>query len=151
MAQIANTRKVFNFRVEILGMDQWELQKVTLPEVEIEAVEHGDTNHSVKTAGRVTVGDLVFEKLRPLPSADNWAWNWLNQAQDMMIGGGQLPINFKQTIVVKEMDNTGTATLNRWVCEGCWVKKISQSDFDRTSSDNIIETITLSVDRVRRI
>lgn len=151
MAQIANTRKVFNFRVEIAGMDQWEIQKVTLPEVEIEAVEHGDTNHKVKTAGMVTVGDLVFEKLRPLPSSDNWAWNWLNQAQDMALGGGQLPINFKQTIVLKEMDNTGNSTLNRWVCEGCWVKKISQSDFDRAASDNIIETITLSVDRVRRI
>lgn len=151
MAQIANTRKVFNFIVEIAGINQFEIQKVTLPEVEVEKVEHGDTNHSIKTAGRITFGDLVLEKIRPLPQADVWAWTWLTQSQNAITGGGLLPINFKRTIVVKEMDNTGNVAVNRWICEGCWVTKVAQSDFDRMSSDNIVETITLNVDKVQRV
>lgn len=151
MAQIANTRKVFNFRVEILGLNQFEIQKVTLPEIEVEKVEHGDTNHSIKTAGRVTVGDMVWEKLRPLPTPDNFAWTWLQQAQNIMSGGGQLSTGYKRNVVIKEMDTTGTITVNKWMCEGTWVTKLGQADMDRQASDNIIETITLSVDRCYRL
>lgn len=151
MAQIANPRKVFNFRVEIEGVDQWEIQKVTVPEIEIEAVEHGDANFSVKTAGRITVGDLVMEKLRPLPASDVWAWMWLQDAQNIQTGGGKLQANVNRNIVIKEMSTDGVTTVNRWFCEGSWVKKISQSDFDRATSDNIIETVTFSVDKCYRI
>lgn len=151
MAQIANTRKVFNFVVEVDGLNQFEVQKITLPETEIEATEHGDTNHAVKTAGRVIIGDLVFEKLRPLPTTDRWAWNWLKLAQNTKTGGGQLPVNYKKTIVIKEMSTDNITTVNSWILEGVWPKKIGQADFDRMSSDNIIETITFSVDDIDRL
>jgi phage tail-like protein len=151
MAQIANTRKVFQFVVEVAGLNQFEVQTVELPEIEVEAVEHGDTNHSIKTAGRITTGDMTFEKVRPLPQTDKWAWEWLNTAQDPFTGGGSLPLNHKQIIIVKEMDTTQTTTINSWYLEGCWVKKVSQSKMDRMSSDNIIETIIFSVDRCKRL
>lgn len=151
MAKIANTRKVFNFVVEIGGVNQFEIQKVTLPEVEIEKVEHGDTNHSIKTAGRITFGDMTFEKLRPLPTADSFAWQWLTSAQDALTGGGNLALGYKRIVVIKEMDTTGLVAVNRWICEGCWVTKISQSDMDRQASDNVMETIALSVDRCYRV
>lgn len=150
MAQIANPRKVFNFRVEIQGIDQFEVQKATPPEIEVETTEHGDTNHSVKTAGRVKVGDLTLEKLKPLPNSDLWAWNWLQTAQNMTTGGGQLPLQYKRTVILKELSSDGQTTVNRWICEGCFVKKVSQGDFDRNSSDNILETVVLSVDRVQK-
>lgn len=151
MAKIASTRKVFNFRVEIAGLDQWEIQKATPSEPEIEAVKHGDTNHDIKTPGRVSFTDLILEKLRPMNGSDNWAWLWLLEAQNPLTGGGSLPIKVNQIIILKEMDNTGFLTLNRWVHEGCWVRKVSQSAFDRNSSDNIIETATLSVNRAFRL
>lgn len=150
MAQVANTRKVFNFQIEIDGVNQFEVQKVTVPTPEVEAVEHGDTNHSVKTAGRIKVEDMVFEKLRPLPTTDTWAWDWLKRAQDFDNGGGELPENYKKQVVIKEMSTNNTTTVNKWIADGVWPKKISQSDFDRMSSDNIIETITFSVDKVKR-
>jgi len=151
MAHIANPRKVFNFRVEILGVDQFEVQKVTLPETEIESVEHGDTNHKIKTAGQLTFGDMTMEKLRPSPNSDIHFWTWLMAAQDPDLGGGVLPIGYKQVVIVKEMDSLGTFTLNSWLCTGVWVKKVSQNDLDRTSSENIIETVVFSVDKCRRL
>lgn len=150
MAKVAHTRKSFQFRIELSGVDQFEVQKVTLPEIEIDAVEHGDTNRVIKTPGMIKTGDLVFEKVRPLGN-DMYAWDRLSMAQNPLTGGGELPIVVKHPIIIKEMDTTGMVTLNKWVCSGCWIKKISSSDLDRTSSDNIIETITFSVDECIRV
>jgi len=151
MAQVSNPRKGFNFQIEIGGLNQFLAQKVTIPKVEVEKVEHGDTNYNVKTPGRVMVDDLVIEKLSSTPATGNWAWNWLNVAQDTTTGGGLLPLAIKQTVVIREMDATGAVALNTWVLEGCWVTSISNSDLDRMSSDNIIETVTMSVDRIRKV
>ena len=38
-------------------------QTCTLPDVEIDQVAHGDVNRDVKTPGRVSVGNLIVEKL----------------------------------------------------------------------------------------
>lgn len=151
MTKIANTRKVFNFVVEIAGVNQWEIQKVTIPEIEIEKVMHGDTNHDIKTPGRVTVGDLVFEKIRPMPAPDMFGYNWLKQAQDIQTGGGNLALGYKRDLIIKEMDAGGTITLNKWIVTGAWVCKLASSDLDRQASDNIVETLTLSVDECYRV
>lgn len=148
MARVANPRKVFNFMIEVDGIDQFAVQVATPPTVGIEAVEHGDTNHTIKTAGRLTVGDFTVQKLKPLPSSDVWAWRWLKRAQDFKKGGGELPINYKKTIVIRELSTDNSTTANRWILEGCWVKEVSQTDFDRMSSDNVIETVVFSVDTV---
>lgn len=146
MAKIANARKSFNFVVEIDGIDQFSIQKVTLPEVTVEQVEHGDTNYMVKTAGMVTVGNMTFERIKRMPGSDTDAWDWLRLAQSQVAGGGVLSEAYKRILVIKEMDSTGLITLNRHICTGCWVTKISQNDLDRTSSDNVLQTVELSVD-----
>jgi phage tail-like protein len=151
VAQVPNTRKVFNFVVEINGVDQFEIQKVTVPEVEVAKVMHGDTNHDIKTAGRVSVGDMTFEKVRPAPQSDTWAWDWLMEAQDPTTGSGKLPTDYKRMCIVKEMHPNGRQTLNRWLCEGVWVTKVSQSDLDRNADDNIMETVVLSVDTCKKV
>src|SRR5690606_23330137 len=108
-------------------------------------------NHKIKTAGMVNFSDLVLEKVKALPNSDTSAWDWLRQAQNVSVGGGLLAANYKRNIVVKEMDTTGLNTVNSYVLTGCWIKKISNSDFDRTSSDNSIETITISVDTMEKL
>ena len=151
MPKVANTRKVFNFRVEIAGVDQFEIQKVTLPEYEVESVEHGDVNYKVKTAGMVSISDMTFEKVKRLPGSDIDIWTWLTSAQSITAGGGLLSVGYKRVVVIKEMDPTGLNTVNSYVLGGCWVKKVANSDFDRTSSDNSIETVTLSVDTMEKL
>ena len=39
---------------------------------------------SVKTAGRVTVGNLVVEKLLTTAGSDTWLQDWLYSCQDMI-------------------------------------------------------------------
>lgn len=151
MAIIANPRKQFQFSVEINGFNAFLAQEVDLPLPEINAVAHGDTNHDVKTAGRVSLDDLVIRKLIPAPGSDVWAWAWLNTAQDMVAGGGALPDSVKSVVVVRELDSTGTVALNSYVYSGAWVRRIEHSGFSRTGDDNLIETVTFSVDQVRKI
>lgn len=150
MANVANTRKVFMFQIEIDGLAQFECQKATLPEITVEKISHGDTNHDVKTPGRWSIDDIVLEKLRALPNSDTWAMDWLTTAQDPNAGGGQLPDNIKKPVVVRELDTTGLLVVNTWEYDGCWVCKVGQTVMDRMSGENVIETITISVDTGER-
>lgn len=151
MAAVSNPRKVFQFKIEIDGVDQMEVQKCTLPDMETEVVKHGDTNHDVKTAGRVTVGNLKLEKLRALPTSDQILWNWQKSAQNITTGGGAIPALYKKVVIVKEMDASGLITVARWILTGVWPTKRSQADFDRMSSDNQIETLEFSVDTMDQL
>lgn len=147
----ANARKVFNFAIEIDGIDQFLIQDVKKPEVEVGAVNHGATNYDIKTAGGVAVSDAELQKIKPAPESDSWAWKWLNDAQNMNTGTGKLAENYKKDVVFKELGPNGT-TLNAWLWVGCWVRKATDSNYKRgNQNENVIETVTLSVDRVQRI
>lgn len=147
--KVANPRKGFNFKVEIGGIDQFEIQNVKLPEPEIEVVEHGDTNRKVGTGGLVKYSDLVLTRIVPVTNSDVWAWVWLGAVQNPATGGGALPSVYTQDLVLKEMDTTGLVTVNRWIIE-CWPKKIKQSDFSRVKSENVMEEVTLHVNLAQK-
>ena len=150
MAQ-GNALKVFNFAIEINGVDVGLIQDVKFPEVEIGAVSHGGSNYDIKTAGGVTVTDAELQKIKPAPEGDSWAWDWLNKAQNPMTDSGGLAEDYKQNVIFKELAPNGT-TLNSWLWEGCFVRKVSTTNYKRgNQSENIIETVTLSVDRVEKI
>lgn len=151
MAKVANPRKVFNYKVEINGIDQFTIQILKLPTQEVEVVEHGDTNFKVKTGGLVTTGPMEMTRLLPITDSDTVGQNWLLLVQDAFIGGGVLPSVYKQDMVIKELDSTGTTTVNRWIVEGAWPSKIEYSDLDRTKSENYTEKLTLQVDRCKRV
>ena len=148
---LGNALKVFGFVLEIDGVDQILIQDVKFPDVEIGKVEHGATNYNVKTAGGVTVGDAELQKIKAAPEGDSWAWEWATSAQDAFAGGG-LTEDFKRDVIFKEMAPDGVTTINSWLWEGCWVMKISTSNYKRGAQDeNVLETLTLSVDRVQKL
>lgn len=151
MASVENPIKVFKFQIEMDGLLQMEAQTMTLPTMEIEATEHGDTNHSIKTPGRIIVGDLVMTKLKPVEGNNNVGLNWMLQCQDAMTGGGALPVDCKRTVIIRELDPSGVVAVNSYLCIGVFPKRIEWNDKDRSSSDNVIETVTYSVDRMRPI
>ena len=148
MPNVDNPRKVFNFKVEIEGLDQFEVQEFKLPDIEIEKTSHGDGNKTVHTPGMIKVGEAELKKLRDLPNSDKWAIDWLYQAQNPSTGSGGLPSTIKKTVIIRELSTDGITTANKWTLYGCWPSKISMSNFTKGSSDNIIETVTLCVDTV---
>ncbi len=146
---VANTRKVFNFAIEIDGVDVFLVQDVKLPEVEIGAVEHGATNYNIKTAGAVATSDAELQKVKPVVLPDTFAWEWMLLAQNTETGTGT--IFYKRNVIFKEL-GPGGAILNAWMWIGAWVRKSAHSNFKRgNQNENTIETVTISVDRVKKV
>lgn len=153
MAHITNPRKVFNFTIQIAPyvLDPWLCQRVTIPDLDVEPVEHGDANYDVKTAGRKKVGSLTIEKLMVSDNADNYMYNWQETCQSQLLGGGSPPDIYKRPIIITELAEDGATPLNSWTAFGCWPSKISGQKFDRQASENVIENIEIQVDELYRV
>ena len=146
-AKVKNPRKKFLWQITFVNhpLNPYLFQKVNLPEITIEQVEHGDVNRSVKTAGRVTVGNMSANKLETTSGSDTWLWDWLNSCQDMVLGGGLTPSEYWETARVDELAEDGVSILNSWICEEVWPCRINGQELDRMSSDNTIEDLAFSV------
>lgn len=146
-AKVKNPRKGFLWQITFLGhpINPYLFQEVNLPEVTVEQVEHGDINRSVKTGGRVSVGNLTARKLSTTSGSDTWLWDWLNSVQDMILGGGLTPSEYWETIRVDELAEDGVSILDSWICEEVWPSKLNGLPLNRMSSDNSIEDIEFSV------
>lgn len=153
MAQINNPRKKFNFSIQIAPapINPFLAQKVTIPGITIEQTMHGDTNHDVKTAGRISFDNITIDKISTTSGSDNYMWDWAYSCQDPIIGGGLVPSDYKRIVTITELAEDGTSILNTYVGIGAWPTKINGKELDRQSSDNTIETIELSVDKVEKL
>lgn len=153
MAQIQNPRKKFNFSIQVVGapINPFLVQKVTIGDISITQVKHGDTNHDIKTAGRVEVGETELEKLMTTSGADNYFFDWAYSCQDIILGGGLIPAAYKRSLLVSELAEDGTSILNTWVLIGVWPTKISGQELSRTDTENSMERITLSVDKMEKL
>lgn len=153
MAHIQNPRKQFNFSIQIaaLPINPYLAQEVDVPEITVEKVAHGDTNHDIKTAGRVQYDDVKIRKLMTTSGADNYFYDWAASCQDVIIGGGLIPSQYKRIVIITELAEDGTSVLNTWILTGCWPTKINGMSLSRMSSDNTIESIDLSVDKIEKV
>ena len=148
MAKVSNPRKGFNFSIQFIKhpINPFLVQKVTLSDREVEMVGHGDTNHDVKTAGRVTFSNLLIEKLSTTSGSDTWLHGWISSCADATLGGGLTPDEYKETVIVSELAEDGVSVLNQHIYTGVWPTKVNGQTLDRTSSDNTIESMEFSVD-----
>lgn len=153
IAKVKNPRKKFLWSIEVVGkpISPYLFQKIDLPEVSVEQVSHGDINRDVKTAGRVSVGNLTAEKLETTSGSDTYMWDWLTSCQDMILGGGLTPKEYWEEIIVSELAEDGTSVLNQWVMREVWPTKLNGQPLERMSSDNSIESIEFSVGTCEKI
>lgn len=153
MAQISNPRKQFNFTIQVAPspINPFLAQKVTIPEVTLDVTAHGDTNHDINTGGRVKYGKVTIEKIMTTSGADNYFFDWLYSVQDPIIGGGMNPVTYKRIVTITELAEDGTSVLNTWVLIGAFPNKINGMELNRLSSDNSIETIELTVDKIEKL
>lgn len=147
MANVPNPRKNFNFSISIAGLNPFLAQEVDLPNHDVDVVEHGDTNYVVKTGGQAKFDNLKVKKISDATGPDNWVWDWQKQIQDVFAGGGDLPSNYKRTIIVEQFAPDGLTVINTWVYYGAWPNKINNSTFKRIGSENTMEEIEFCVDQ----
>lgn len=153
LAKVKNPRKKFLWQLVFLKhpINPYLFQSVTLPEVTIEQVSHGDINRDVKTAGRISVGNLTASKLETTSGSDTWLWDWLCSVQDMVLGGGLTPNLYWEQVQVNELAEDGVSILNSWILSEVWPTKLNGQELDRMSSDNTIEEIEFSVGLIEKL
>lgn len=153
VAKVKNPRKKFLWQIIFVKhpINPFLFQTVTLPEVTIEQVSHGDINRDVKTGGRISLGNLIASKLSTTSGSDTWLWDWMMAVQDLQLGGGLTPSQYWETIQVNELAEDGKSILNSWVCTEVWPTKLNGQELDRVSSDNSIEEIEFSVGSMEKL
>ena len=159
MAQVANPRNGFNFRITLMNsrgiiLNNFLVQEVNLPEPSVDSVEHGDMNYLVKTGGLKKYGAMKIKKICPADLTgllDNFIWSWISDVQNENLGGGELPSIYKKTVRVEQLGTDGFSVLSTNTYEGCWPIRVNGIDLSRMQSSNIIEEFELSVDRMIRI
>lgn len=149
-AKVKNPRKKFLWSIMFPKhpINTYLFQSCTLPDIEIDQVAHGDVNRDVKTAGRVTIGNLIVEKLMTTAGSDTWLHDWLYACQDHIVGGGLVPSQYWENVIVNELAEDGVSVLNTHLFEEVWPCKITGLDLDRMASENTIESIEFSVGTV---
>lgn len=153
-AKIKNPRKKFLWRIVFNEhpIESYLFQSVQLPEVSIEQVEHGDINRSVKTGGRISVGNLTCRKLETTEAGgDTWLWDWMLSCQDLLLGGGLRPAEYWTSAELFELAEDGTTVLNSWFLTEVWPCRLNGQELDRMSSENTIEEIEFSVGTIEKI
>ena len=141
-----DSRKVFDFAIEVDGVDALEIQDVKRPIATLGVVKHGGArNTDIKTPGGLDYSDAELKKLKPSTGADRQFLDWLLSAAN------GLSARAKRDIIFKERNPDGTtASIEIWI--GCFPTKVDASNYKRgNQSEAVIDTITLSVDDVQYI
>jgi phage tail-like protein len=136
--------KQFSFVLEADGIDQFEVQEITTPDLTIEEVEHGEGNKKVRTPGMVSIGDLTLSRLKKSTTADFRVVEWFEQVQNARTGTGGTPDLYLRNVVLRQQDNAGN-TVETWEFKEAWVKQISGTTHSATASDNVIQEVVLVV------
>lgn len=148
MAQIEDPSKVFQFNYLAPGLNPYMVQEADIPDFDIQIEEHGDVNYDVKTGGRIKFGDITLKNLRPVSGGSNWIWGWVQDVVNVEDGSIGNPLDYKRNHDIVQYDYDNLTVIDRWRCLGIFPKKINGLKLSRTKSDNAMDDITLSVDRV---
>lgn len=151
MAEIEDPSKVFQFGYLAPGLNPYMVQNADIPDFDVEVSEHGDTNFDVKTGGKMKFGDVTLENLRPVSGGSNWIWDWIQSIVDVQSGAIGNPLTYKRSHDIVQYGYDGLSVMDRWRCLGIFPKKINGLKLSRAKSDNAMDNIILSVDRVIKI
>lgn len=146
MTKIANPAKGYRYSIELNGFNQALCQSVEIGEIELAKDLHGDGNKDIKTPGRVTVPDIVIEKLVAASQSDPFFWNWLRTAQNTTTGDAELPDVVKKSFFVHLLNPRDGSIRQTWMAVGAWPHKVKPGKLGDREEGNYMETVTLSVD-----
>jgi len=148
---VANVRKMRHFVIEMDGVDQFKVQKITRPKRTVNTAEHGNFTHNIKTASSISYDNAVLEMVKTTDETETAILEWLNTTINPATGTVGLPSDYKRDIVVKEVDGNGNALDGGELWKGCFVVEYEPGELDRTSDDNVIPKVSLNVDEVRDV
>lgn len=131
----ADPLQSFMFRVSIPGLPTGVgFQKIGGLSREVEVVEYLENmyDHTHKLPGRETVSDVTFER-------GMYADDYLQGIYEKVFNNNTV----RNTVVIQVCDRFGKIR-REFKCAEAWFSKYECADLDATSSDVIIETLTMT-------
>ena len=139
-----NPIKQFQWTIELDGVDQFECQKVDIPEVSLGETVHNGDGFKPKTPNGINVSDMVLHSIRQTGFTENKMWDWLFTCYDPDTGGSTQEYSDYAKIGFLKLWNPDFKTCIHKYQFKAWPKKISSNSFDKSASENIIEKVTFS-------
>ncbi len=143
----------FKFVVEIDGFAAAAFQKCSELSVEAEVISYreGGSLIPIKDPGLLTFTDVTLERGA---SQDQdfpiWALEVANAAAGVPPGVGFVSPAFKRNLSIIQRDRDNSVLL-RYDLFDAWPMKYVAGDWDNTTSEVVIETLTLAFDRFERV
>ncbi len=138
----------FKFRIEIDGITYAGFQKCSELSVEVAKIEHweGGSLTPDKSPGRITFSDITLEQGA---TNDLELWQWFEQVADASagLGGrGQSGTLYKRNLEIIQLDRADEI-LQRYRVVQAWPTKAVLGEWDNTSDEKVIHSVTLTYDR----
>ena len=150
LATPVNPRKKFPWSVEFEGLEPALVQRIKIPVISVDSVEHGSSNILVKTGSMVKIADIELNKLMFMDKNENWAYDWLRQVSNPETGTMGVPSEYKRNGYIILQNPDLETILEKWQVVGCWPKEIEKDELDKTSSEDLVERVVLSCDYIVR-
>lgn len=139
----------FRFSVEIDGVTQMLVQKITGIGVSIENAEHGDGGFKVNTPTIGSYKDITMEGISMTTTTTPEFFALINRVLDTVTGQGGLYEDFIINATIAELGPNGQR-LNVHEVE-MYPFDWEAGDFDRVSSDNLIQKIQFKVNGLNKL
>lgn len=148
---LGNPLNTFSWKILLFGLNplsEIEVQKVKVPELEIEELEVGAGVYNEKFPGKLKVSDLECENLKVgITGQLDPVYQWLTSCQDFRFGS-QPPMVYRKKgqLFLKAPDLL--SNLKIWEFSSVWPKKISLPELDLKANELYLEKITFSVSKM---
>lgn len=137
----------FKFRIEIDGVTYAGFQKCSELSVEAAKIEHFEGGSLIpdKSPGRLTFPDITLERGQ---TDDRELYNWFESVARAVAGfggAGLIDPLYKRNLDIVQLDRDDSV-LERWAITNAWPTKFSAGDWDNTSDDKQMVSVTLAYD-----
>lgn len=137
----------WQFGVEIDGFDAAFFTQSDFPEFESEETEFNPAGSMFpqKAAGRISFSDVTMEKGIPQETTERGILAWIESCVDFLAaeGTGSFPSEYMKDVDLIKYDRAGEE-IQRFRLHDAWVKTAKFGEGDGSSSDNEIETMTIT-------
>ena len=151
---LGSQRELFpkhQFVVDVMPDMSAGFQKCSELSYEVAKIEYWEGGSMIpwKTPGRVTVADITLERGA---SQSGKFYEWATLVANVSVGNfptrgsGALTPGYLKDIDIVQHDRDGTTSLRVWRCYNSWVQKFVAGDWDNTTDEVVIESLTLTFD-----
>lgn len=140
-----NYHKKHKFRIEVGGVTSAKFQSCSELSAEIATIEQweGGSDLADKSPGRTTIPDITLMRGA---TTDLDLWNWFKLVSDMVANGGVVLPEYEKDLDIVALDRDNSTKM-RWRTFRVWPNKFVAGDWDNTVDENVIESVTLVINR----